>query len=97
VVALPAGLAVTTLKVLQFLHLSPLYPWIYATASKDSFVSIDHLTQRLGYTPRYSNESALCRNYDWYVEHRSEFSGRTGTTHTLPWNHGALALARLLF
>lgn len=41
IIPFPAGPVVLALKVLETLKLSPLYPWIYETASKDSFVSIE--------------------------------------------------------
>ncbi len=85
------------LKVLQALHLSPLYQWIYDTAALESFVSIERIERQLGFDPKFSNRMALARNYDWYVEHRSEYQGKTGLTHRLPWRKGALQLAKWLF
>src|SRR5690606_26155205 len=41
IVGIPAAPARWTLRVLDRLGLSPLYPWVYETATKDSFVSID--------------------------------------------------------
>src|SRR5579883_13541 len=40
IVSLPAAPAILILRVLGALHLSPLYPWIYETAVRESFVSI---------------------------------------------------------
>src|SRR5215217_3776671 len=40
IVGLPAEPAIWTLRFLEMLHVSPLYKWVYETASKDSFVSI---------------------------------------------------------
>jgi nucleoside-diphosphate-sugar epimerase len=97
VVALPAAPAIWTLKLLETLHLSPIYPWIYETASKESFVSIDKIVGRLGYAPRYSNDEALIQNYDWYVRNRDTIGKRAGVTHRVPWKRGALALARYVF
>ena len=97
VVALPQRPAVGLLRLLESLHLSPLYRWIYETAAHESEVSIARLQSRLGFTPRYSNRDALRRNYDWYVAHRTEFRGRSGVTHRVPWKHGVLALAKWLF
>ena len=97
VVALPQRPAVWLLRLLEALHLSPLYRWIYETAAHDSEVSIARLQSRLGFTPRHSNCDALQRNYDWYVAHRAEFRGRSGVTHRVPWRHGVLALAKWLF
>ncbi len=97
VISLPEAPAIWTLRLLEALHLSPLYKWVYETAGKDSYVSIDKITQRLGYAPKYSNEDALIRNYDWYVANRDRFAGASGVTHRVPWKKGALALARLVF
>lgn len=97
VVTLPKRPAVWMLRLLQMLHLSPLYPWVYDTAGRESWVAIERLQQRLHYTPQFSNRAALIRNYDWYVAHRAEFSGKTGRTHRLPWNHGVLEFAKYAF
>jgi len=94
--SLPAGPAVAVLRALERLKLSPLYPWIYATITEDSFVSIDKAQRELGWQPRYSNKQALIRNYRWYCEHADSLSA-TGVTHRAPWKQGALALAKLVF
>lgn len=94
---LPAGPAVAVLKLLEKLGLSPLYKWIYETADKESFVSIEKAKTRLGFDPKYSNEEALLRNFDWYRENESRFRNTSGTSHTVPWSQGALRLAKLFF
>jgi hypothetical protein len=40
---------------------------------------------------------ALLRNYDWYVQHRTEYRGKSGVTHRVPWKKGALQLAKWVF
>ncbi len=97
IVSLPAAPAIAALRTLERLHLSPLYEWVYETAGRDSFVSIERLAQRLNFVPRYSNRDALLRNYDWYVQHRGEYQGRSGLTHRLPWKRGMLEVAGWLF
>jgi len=97
VIGLPAQPVIGTLKVLEQLHLSPVYKWIYDTAAQESFVCIERLETKLGFTPRYSNRDALLRNYDWYAAHREEYLGKTGTSHRLPWKKGALQLAKYFF
>lgn len=93
----PAAPMIWTLRVLEALHLSPLYKWVYETASKDSFVSIDKAKERLGYAPKFSNKDALLRNYDWYCEHLSEFEGSGGVSHRVPWKQGILGIAKRFF
>lgn len=96
-VGLPAGPAIATLRLLAALHLSPLYPWIYDTAAKESFVSIERIGAALGFRPRYSSVDALIRNYEWYVAHRGELGTTTGVTHRVPWKKGLLSLAKAFF
>lgn len=97
VVSLPAAPAIVLLRVLAALRLSPLYPWIYDTAARESFVSTDRIESRLGFRPSYSSVDALRRNYDWYVAHRDELGTATGVTHRLPWKKGLLSLAKVFF
>jgi nucleoside-diphosphate-sugar epimerase len=99
VVSIPAAPAIAVLRLLEWLHLSPIYQWIYDTCGRESYVSVQRIETRLGFRPRYSNRDALIRNYDWYVMHRDEIrgKGRTGVTHRLPWRRGALTLAEHFF
>ena len=94
---MPVKPLVLILRILEKLHLSPLYPWVYETASTDSFVSIERAERLLGFQPKYSNKDALVRNYDWYVAHLPEFAGRTGVSHRVPWKQGLLACAKWFF
>lgn len=96
VVGFPLAPAVATLRALEALHLSPLYKWIYETAGKDSFVSIDKIGDRTGFVPQYSNEDALLRNFDWYVANRGRISAKAGVSHRVPWKKGALGLVKLV-
>lgn len=93
----PAAPMIWTLRILERLHLSPLYKWVYETASKDSFVSIDKAQQKLGFAPRYSNKDALVRNYRWYVDNVDRFKGQSGVSHRVPWKQGILEFAKWFF
>ncbi len=93
----PATPMIWTLRLLEVFKLSPLYKWVYETASKDSFVSIEKAKQKLGWKPRYSNKQALVRNYEWYLTHRDEFKSASGVTHRVPWKQGVLSIAKLFF
>ena len=94
---LPEKPIILTLKLLEALKLSPLYKWVYETASKDSFVSIEKAEEKLGFKPKYSNKDALVRNYKWYVEHFDEFKDKSGVSHRVPWKQGILRIAKIFF
>jgi hypothetical protein len=93
----PALPAVMTLRFLEKLGVSPLYKWVYETASKDSFVSIDKARQKLGWRPKYSNVDALLRNFAWYKEHQAEFANASGVSHRVPWKQGAVGMMKRFF
>lgn len=97
IIGFPAAPAIWGLRLLDRLGVSPLYKWVYETASKDSFVSIDKAQTRLEWQPKYSNREALLRNFTWYQEHREEYLNTTGISHRAPWKQGALGLVKKLF
>ncbi|MCK7523565.1 MAG: hypothetical protein MZV64_40930 [Ignavibacteriales bacterium] len=97
IVGLPEKPIIYTLRFLEALKLSPLYKWVYETASKDSFVSIEKAEKVLGYKPKFSNQDALLRNYKWYLEHVDEFKDQTGISHRVPWKQGILKFAKIFF
>ncbi len=97
IVPLPEKPAIAMLKILEALKLSPLYKWVYETASKDSFVSIEKAEKILGFNPRYSNKDALIRNYKWYVENIENFRNASGVSHRVPWKQSLLSIAKLFF
>lgn len=97
IVGLPEKPIIFTLRFLEVLKLSPLYKWVYETASKDSFVSIEKAEKVLGFKPKFSNQDALLRNYKWYLEHVDEFKNQTGISHRVPWKQGILKFAKIFF
>lgn len=97
IIPFPAKPIIAMLKLLEFLHLSPLYKWVYETASKDSFVAIEKAENILGLTPKYSNKDALIRNFQWYLENMEKFKGQSGVSHRVPWKQGMLGIVKFLF
>lgn len=98
ITGVPAGTAIWVLRILNKLNISPLYPWVYETASKDSFVSIEKAERVLGYAPKFSNKDALLRNYEWYIANMHKFQKKTtGISHRVPWKQGALGIVKKFF
>jgi len=97
IVPLPAGPAIFALRVLESMGLSPLYKWVYETVVEDSFVSIEKAEKVLGYKPKYSNKDALIRNYEWYIDHLTDFENESGVSHRVPWKQGVLKVAKVFF
>jgi len=97
IVGFPAWPMIWTLRLLEVLHLSPLYKWVYETACEDSFVSIEKAERVLGYSPMYSNKDALVRNFDWYMKSLESFKNASGISHRVPWKQGILGVFKRFF
>lgn len=97
IIGFPAWPMITVLRILEFFHISPLYKWVYETAAKDSFVSIEKAEKKLGYKPKYSNKQALLRNYKWYLDNVETFKNASGVSHRVPWKQGILGIFKNLF
>jgi nucleoside-diphosphate-sugar epimerase len=97
IIGFPALPLIIILRILELFRLSPLYKWVYETASKDSFVSIDKAKRILGFTPAFSNKDALLRNFDWFVKNRDNFKESNGVDHRKPWKQGVLKIVKVLF
>ena len=97
IIGFPAAPVIWTLRLLEALKLSPLYKWVYETASEDSFVSIEKAEKVLGFDPLHSNKDALIRNYNWYLENLHTFEGASGVSHRVPWKQGILKAVKLFF
>jgi nucleoside-diphosphate-sugar epimerase len=97
VIGTPAKPLIWALRILEAMHLSPLYKWVYETACEDSFVSTEKIEQRLNFFPKYSNKQALIRNYEWYIANLHHFEGKGGVSHRVPWSQGILKFFKLFF
>jgi len=95
-VGTPALLTVWTLRILERLNLSPLYPWVYETAHEDSYVSVEKL-KSIGWEPEYSNREALVETYQWYLDNYEEKDVESGLDHRVAWDQGALAVVKKVF
>lgn len=93
VMGVPAAPLKVALRAFEAVNLSPLYRWVYGTADKDSFVSIDKLKKQLGWKPQFSNAQALIDSYQWYLDNKpTEGVKEAGVTHRVPWKQGILSV-----
>ena len=97
IIGFPSRPVIWALRFLEFLHLSPLYKWVYETACEDSFVSIEKAEAKIGFKPKFSNQQALLRNFDWYKANLDSFKNQNGVSHRVPWKQGILGLIKKFF
>lgn len=87
---IPSVMVKPALRGLEAVNMSPLYRWVYDTADKDSFLSVDKIKQ-LGWSATRSNAETLINAYQWYLEHYEDIESMgTGTAHRTGWDQGAL-------
>jgi nucleoside-diphosphate-sugar epimerase len=97
VVPFPAWLVVPVLKVLEKVKLSPLYEWVYETAGKDHYVSVEKLERETGWKPRKTTADVWIDTYKWYLEEFKDKEIETGISHRVAWDQGILGLVKRFF
>lgn len=96
ITALPAAPVKAVLVILESLKLSPLYRWVYETADKDSYVSIEKIKDRIGWIPKFSNAQTLVSSYQWYLDNLPSLDTKSGITHRAAWKQGMLKYIKRL-
>ena len=94
VVGTPAPLVINTLRVLDWLRLSPLAPWHYLTYHKAFHFDVSRARRELDWVPRYGNQEALIQSYDWFVAHAGAGGAETRSTHRKPVQQRILRLLK---
>jgi len=94
---IPSWLVIPVLKVLERFHLSPLYEWVYETAGKDHYVSVDKLQSQLGWSARKTTADVWIDTYRWYLDEYKTRRIETGVSHRVAWDQGILKLVKHLF
>ncbi len=100
VVPIPSIFAIPILKLLEKMHVSPLYEWIYETADKDHYVSVKKIQRVLGWKPKKTTADVWIDTYKWYLKNWQKYegkSGKSGVTHRVAWKQGALELVQKFF
>ncbi len=95
IVPLPAGPAITALRTLDWLHLSPFAAWHYLTFHIDFFYD-DAAARAIGYHPSDSNEDILVQAYEWYVRKGRCLDVGTASPHRVAPRQRLLSLLRWL-
>ncbi len=82
--SLPAWLTISTLRILDWLGLSPLAPWHYLTYHKAFHFDVTPLL-KLGWKPKYSNDEMFRESYDWFRQNYSKLAAeKAGSAHRRP-------------
>lgn len=70
--SLPAGPTSLAMRASAGLGLTPFAPYHWLMYSKSMWFDIEHATEQLGWTPRWSTDEMFAQSYDWFLAHRRE-------------------------
>lgn len=94
--SLPVWLTIGTLRILDWLGLSPLAPWHYLTYHKEFHFDVRPLLE-LGWKPKYSNDEMFQESYDWFRQNYSKLAAeKAGSAHRRPVKEKLLRLIKQL-
>jgi nucleoside-diphosphate-sugar epimerase len=94
--SLPVGPTRAAMQSLAGLGLAPFAPYHWMLYGESLWFDVTRARSELGWEPRHSNASMVVESYDWFLEHRDQLEGATGSEHQSPARLGLLrALKRL--
>jgi nucleoside-diphosphate-sugar epimerase len=97
IVALPKGLTIGALFLLELMKLSPLTSWHYRTLPRAFHFNISSI-KSLGWTPKFSNAEMLIQAYDSYMARGGKMPQTVGSSpHSRPVKGGILSWIQRLF
>lgn len=99
VVSLPARPAISALRALEILRVSPVYKRLIYKLSRDAFVSTARAERILGFAPAHSSQDAILRTFRWWQGQKSSEQAvvKSGRTSREPWKQGVLGLVKAVF
>lgn len=93
--SLPVGLSIFALTVLDKLGLSPLSPWHYLTYHKAFYYDTKHITDALGWKPKYSNREMMVDAYNHFIANFDKQNVQDdASSHKKPVKQGILKLLK---
>jgi nucleoside-diphosphate-sugar epimerase len=92
----PAGPAAVAMRIGAGLGLLPFAPYHWMMYSKSMWFDTDHVTERLNWTPRWSNEDMFIQSYDWFCAHRAATTNADASHHRRSAKQGALSIVKHL-
>jgi nucleoside-diphosphate-sugar epimerase len=94
--SLPVGPTRAAMQSLAGLGLAPFAPYHWMLYGESLWFDVTRARSELGWEPKHSNASMVVESYDWFLAHRDQLEGGTGSEHQSPVRLGLLrALKRL--
>ncbi len=95
--SLPARPASAGMRLAAMAGIAPFAPYHWIMYSKSMWFDTQHVTDALGWTPRWSNAEMFAQSYDWFLDHRRSMASaddHAQSHHSRPAKQGALAILK---
>jgi nucleoside-diphosphate-sugar epimerase len=94
--SLPVGPTRAAMQSLAGLGLAPFAPYHWMLYGESLWFDVTRARSELAWESKHSNASMVVESYDWFLAHRAQLEGATGSEHQSPARLGLLrALKRL--
>jgi nucleoside-diphosphate-sugar epimerase len=94
--SLPVGPASKAMQGVANVGLAPFAPYHWLLYGESLWFDVTKARTELGWEPRHSNTSMVIESYEWFLAHRHELGGKTGSEHQSAAKLGALKLVKRL-
>jgi nucleoside-diphosphate-sugar epimerase len=94
--SLPVGPTRAAMRGLAGLGLAPFAPYHWMLYGESLWFDTTRARTELGWEPTHSNASMVVESYEWFLAHRSELGGVTGSEHQSPARLGLLRVLKRL-
>ncbi|MEM9041819.1 MAG: NAD-dependent epimerase/dehydratase family protein [Actinomycetota bacterium] len=90
----PAGPASVGMRIAAGLGAAPFAPYHWMMYAESLWFDLDHLADRLDWTPTWATADMFAQSYDWFVEHRDETDDAGRSHHRRTARQGVLSLLK---
>ncbi len=94
--SLPARPTSAAMRAAAALKLAPFAPYHWIMYSKSMWFDTSHVTDKLGWSPRWSNDEMFVDSYEWFLRNRASSADQGGTVshHRRSARQGALSIVK---
>ncbi len=94
--SLPVAPARAAMQAVANAKLAPFAPYHWLLYGESLWFDVTKARTELAWEPRHSNASMVVESYEWFLAHRGELGGKTGSEHQSAARLGALKLIKRL-
>lgn len=91
---LPAGPTALAMRVGSRMGLLPFAPYHWLMYAESMWFDVEHLGERLGWTPEHGTDEMFRESYDWFCANRHRDGADDASHHRRSARQGALSLAK---